>query len=110
MGQDPQLGVDDLTSGMLDDYLLDVEAGTDATIAITSIEIAGGVATITVKASSASVDFDDINGTLVVLGTADLGTAFVEIGSANFNVTPDADEATVTVTVGTDKFLKAKVK
>lgn len=51
----------------LDDFLLDVPPGTDATIAISSIEVSGTTATITVTADKPAVDLGAINGTLKVV-------------------------------------------
>ena len=60
-------------------------------------------------ASSTAVDFSDINGTLNVYTTDDLGTAFGLAGS--FNITPGANgTATVTVPLAEGSFIKATVE
>jgi hypothetical protein len=109
-GQTPE----SMTAAMLDDYLFNVAPGTDAKPVIDSIVVdqLTGIATITVKASSALVDFTAIHGTVVVSTADDLGTEFAELAAVNFDIT---DVATQTVTIDVDMsgaayFIKAVVK
>ena len=105
------LGESDLNGAMLDDYLMNVAPGTDAKPVITSIAVdeGTGVATISVKATSAGVDFTAINGTLVVYTADTLNEAFTE--SASFGVTVlGSDEVTIEVPLAAGKFIKAVVK
>ena len=88
-------------------------------IKITSIEQVSGGWKITVAAAlnatdvaaGATVDMYDITGTLAVTATADLGTAFAPVASANFTVADGevAGTAVITVTDANAKFLKATV-
>ncbi|MDX9868835.1 MAG: hypothetical protein RBT78_13020 [Kiritimatiellia bacterium] len=93
-----------------DEYLLNIAPDEAAsTIEITSITVGATEATIVVTASSTAVDFSDINGTLNVYTTDDLGTAFGLAGS--FNITPGANgTATVTVPLAEGSFIKATVE
>lgn len=93
-----------------DEYLLNIAPNEAAsTIEITSITVGATDATIVVTASSTAVDFSDINGTLNVYTTDDLGTAFGLAGS--FNITPGANgTATVTVPLAGGSFIKATVE
>ncbi len=112
MAQDPVLGEGDIDETNIDDYLLNVDAGTDATIEITSIVIdeVAGTTTITVAASTAAVDFTDINGTLTVYTTDDLAVDFVELASVTVTITPAALQATIVIEEVADQFLKAVVE
>jgi len=109
---DQGLGEGDIDETNIDDYLLNVDAGTDATIEITSIVIdeVAGTTTITVAASTLAVDFTDINGTLTVYTTDDLAVDFVELASATVTITPTAPLATIVIDEVADQFLKAVVK
>jgi len=96
----------------MDDYLLNVAPDTDATIQITSIVVdeTGETATITVGASTTDVHLDQLNGTLVVYTTDELGVGFGE-PTGEFEVTVEgATESTVVVNFAGGKFIKAVVK
>jgi len=69
LGLSTPLNPGQLTEAMLDDYLLDVEPDTDATISITSIVVDGTTVTIKVAADKPAVDLGDINGTLKVVSS-----------------------------------------
>lgn len=104
-GQNPA----DITTAMLDDYLLNVAPGTDAQPLIDSIVVNGSNATIKVGATNAGVDFTTINGTITIF-TKDLMTdEWAEIGTFNVTLTT-AQLVTITVPVGDGKFIKAVVK
>ncbi len=109
-----QENVENNAEAYLDDFLLDVAPGTDATISISSIVVADGIATITVTAdcgeSEEEVAFATINGTLVVLATDDLTEAFTEVASEDFEITDESATATIEVDVTAGQFIKAKVK
>jgi hypothetical protein len=106
------LGEGDIDAGNIDDYLLNVDVGTDATIEITSIVVdeTAGTTTITVGASKPAVDFTDINGTLTVYSTDDLAVDFAEVISVPVTITPAALQATIVIDEVADQFLKAVVK
>jgi len=108
-GQDPE----DITEAMLDDYLLDVAPGTDATLTITSIVVddIAGIATVTIQASSELVDLGTINGTLVVYTADALADGFGEPLETDFELTAaSGQQATIEVNVGAGKFIKAVVR
>jgi len=90
---------------MLDNYLLNVPADTDATISITSVEVSGTTVTIKVAATD-SVDLGAINGTLKVVSSDTLpvsGTpTYIEF-TANNGV------ATIAIP-NSGKFIKATVE
>jgi hypothetical protein len=106
------LGEGDVDETNIDDYLLNVDVGTDATIEITSIVVdeTAGTTTITVGADTLDVDFTDINGVLTVYTTTDLGVAFTETAKFVVELTPTAPEATLVITGISDEFIKAVVK
>ena len=101
----------DLTTGMLDDYLLNVAPATDAQIKITSIvyDAVNSKAVITVGASLPAVNFTNLNGTLVVSTTDDLATSFSVIGTFTITLST-ASEVTIDVPVGQGTFIKAVVQ
>ena len=101
----------DIIQSDLDDYLLNVVRGTDATIAITSIEVdaVADTTTIEVDASDSLVDFTVLNGALDVDTTDDLGTGFTETAKVVGEATT-ASDATLTITGVADEFIKAVVK
>ena len=107
------IGEGEVVESDLDDYLLNVDRGTDATLEITYIGVDDpevGKTTIKVGASAGSgVDFRDLNGTLTVYTTDDLGVAFVET-SIGFTLTPTAPEAVIVIDEVADQFLKAVVE
>lgn len=106
------VGENDMGENDVDDYLLNVAPGTDATIEITSIVVdkVAGTTTITVGAVNPLVDFTALNGTLYVYTTADLGTAFAQTVKTVVELTPSAPEATLVITGISDEFIKAVVK
>ncbi len=113
VAQDPDLTEAEVQANAAvwyDEYLLNIAPDEAAsTIEITSITVGATEATIVVTASSTAVDFSDINGTLNVYTTDDLGTAFGLAGS--FNITPGANgTATVTVPLAEGSFIKATVE
>jgi hypothetical protein len=114
----PALAEDEVTAAMEDDYLLNVEAGTDASLIITSIVVDDVLETVTVTVAAdilpgaGGPDFTALNGTLNVYSTDDLGVGFVVIGSGDVIITPTAPEATVVIDISGSSydFVKAKVE
>ncbi len=100
----------------LDNYLMNVGVGVDTGITITEIvyDPADGTATIKVGANASAVDFNELNGTLVVWTCDELDNAngFTEPDETLFNVTIDASgvEATVVVENLGGKFIRAVVR
>ncbi|MFA7172075.1 MAG: hypothetical protein WC340_01465 [Kiritimatiellia bacterium] len=96
----------------MDDYLLNVGPGTDATIEIKSIVVDKdtGKTTITVGSSEPLVDFTKLNGTVYVYTTTDLAVPFALTEKSVVELTPDVDKATLEITVVSDEFIKAVVK
>lgn len=105
-----ELGSGDLTSAMLDDYLMGVAPGTDAKPEIKSIVIdeAEEEATITVGATSQLVDLTEINGTIVVSTTEDLATAFTPQSITPFSIS--SGSATIVVPFTAGNFIKVSVE
>lgn len=105
-------GVTTLTPSMLDEYLLKITPDEgDTTIEITSIVVGATEATITLAASSTEVDFEDLNGTLNIYTTSDLGTTFEPAGSFDVDVTAGENgTATITVPLTDGDFIKATVE
>lgn len=98
----------------MNDYLLNVAHNSGSGIVIDSIEMAGNVATIVVTASTVPVDFNDLNGVLVVK-TSDLLSTLDAATPASYPISfpnlPDTSSATVTVTLPpTHTFIKAVVQ
>ncbi|HNX33942.1 MAG TPA: SGNH/GDSL hydrolase family protein [Kiritimatiellia bacterium] len=96
-----------LDSDMLDDYLMNVDAGTNPSLFIDSITVAGTDATIVIKATG-GVDLQTINGVVNVWTTADLTEAFVSSGPAYITATTGT-QMTVVVPRAADTFIKATV-
>ena len=96
-----------LDSDMLDDYLMNVGAGTNPTLYIDSITVAGTEATIVIKATG-GVDLQTINGVVNVWTTTDLSEAFVSSGPAYVTATTGA-QITVVVPRAAGTFIKATV-
>jgi len=103
---DNNLGVNALTTAMLDDYLLDVAPGTDATISITSVEVSGTTVTIKVAATD-GVNLGAINGTLKVVSS---NTLPVSGGATYIPFTTDATGVATIVITNSGKFIKARVE
>lgn len=96
----------------MDDYLLNVAPDTDPSIMISSIayDASAGISTITVRASSSGVHFDQLNGTLAVYTCAELKDGWGEpVGEYQVSLM-EADEATVVVNCAAGSFIKAVVK
>ncbi|MDD2597727.1 MAG: hypothetical protein PHO37_00675 [Kiritimatiellae bacterium] len=104
------LGEGDVGASDIDDYLLNVPPTTDATIEITSIVVdkGAGTTTITVGASDPLVDFTELNGTLYVYTTTDLGVAFTLRATQSIDLV--AGEAEVVISGLTNEFIKAIVE
>jgi hypothetical protein len=116
---------DDDRAGYLDDYLLNVAPGRNATLKITGIELDGANAIITVKVADREFDngvvvsevdddefdFEEINGELWVITTDNLANDFTVPGTS-YTITPDPQTgyATITVPNAAGKFIKAVVK
>ena len=100
----------------LDNYLMNVGVGVNTGITITEIvyDPADGTATIKVGANASAVDFNELNGTLVVWTCDELDNAngFTEPNETLFDVTVDASgaEATVVVQGLGGKFIRAVVR
>lgn len=105
------LGVNDLTADMYDDYLLNVPAGTDAKISITSVEVSGTTVTIKVAVDKAAVDLStldgSVNGTLKVVSS---NTLPVSGGATYIPFTTDANGVATIVITNSGKFIKARVE
>jgi hypothetical protein len=100
-------GLTTLDSDMLDDYLMNVDAGTNPTLFIDSITVAGTEATIVIKATG-GVDLQAINGALNVWTAADLTEAFVSSGPTYVTATTGT-QITVVVPGAAGTFMKATV-
>jgi len=96
-----------LESDMLNDYLMNVDAGTDPTLYIDSITVAGTDATIVIKATG-GVDLQTINGIVNIWTTADLMDEFVSSGPTYVTATTGT-QMTVVVPSAAGKFIKATV-
>lgn len=96
-----------LDGDMLDDYLMNVDAGTNPTLFIDSITVAGTEATIVIKATG-GVDLQTINGIVNVWTTADLTDAFVSSGPTYVTATTGT-QMTVVVPSAAGTFIKATV-
>lgn len=110
---DPALGEADLTGGMLDNYLLNIDKDTAAKLVITGIAVnvpEEGKATITVAATSQDVDFTDINGTIVVYTAGDLATVMTEPSGTEFTVGTATHTATIVVNLAGNNYIRAVVK
>lgn len=107
---DNNLGSGDLNSDMLDEYLLNIapDEETDQKLKIISVVVGEDKATVTVEAVNASADLANINGTIVVSTTAELGVAFqpqsiVPLSFAN-------KKATIEVPFTAGSFIKVSVQ
>jgi hypothetical protein len=104
------LGVNDLTADMYDDYLLNVPAGTNAKISITSVEVSGTTVTIKVAVDKAAVDLStldgSVNGTLKVVSSDTLPVS----GAATYIPFTTADRVATIVIQNSGKFIKARVE
>lgn len=96
-----------LDSDMLDDYLMNVDAGTNPTLYIDSITVAGTDATILIKATG-GVDLQTINGVVNVWTTDDLTKGFVSSGPTYVTATTGT-QITVVVPRAAGTFIKATV-
>jgi len=94
----------------LDNYLLNIDESIAADLEITSIVIDTvlEIATITVGATDAAVDFNELNGTLVVWTSDDLN-AWGEPSTYDITVTTAA-EVTIEVPYAAGSFIKARVE
>ena len=97
-----------LDSDMLDDYLMNVDAGTNPTLFIDSITVAGTEATIVIQATG-GVNLQTINGVVNVWTTADLAEAFVSSGPTYVTATTGT-QITVVVPRTAGTFIKATVE
>lgn len=105
------LGEDDITSAMEDDYLLNVAPGTDAGIVIDAIVIDGTTVTITVSVTDTVVDLDNINGTLKLYSRASLTSGdWAEVGSAVPGNGDDSVDIDITGVANPTDFFKAVVE
>jgi hypothetical protein len=97
-----------------DDYLLNEAPGAGGGIAIAAIsqDAVKGLLTLTVVRTKDCFSLDKINGTLVLLGTSALGVPFEPVASADVTIEVDAESATLTLDMPTDKtkFFKVEVK
>jgi len=107
---DNNLGSGDLNSDMLDEYLLNIapDEETDQKLKIISVVVGEDKATVTVEAVNASADLANINGTIIVSTTAELGVAFqpqsiVPLSFAN-------KKATIEVPFTAGSFIKVSVQ
>jgi len=94
----------------LDNYLLNIDESISADLEITSIVVDpdNEIATITVAATSAAVDFTELNGTLVVWTSDDL-TAWGE--PVSYAITLElAAEVTIEIPYAAGNFIKARVE
>ena len=96
-----------LDSDMLDDYLMNVDAGTNPTLFIDSITVAGTDATIMIKATG-GVDLQTINGVVNVWTTDELENGFVSSGPTYVTATTGT-QITVVVPRAAGTFIKATV-
>ena len=94
----------------LDNYLLNIDESIDANLEITSITIdeVAEIATITVSATDPAVNFNSINGELVVWTSDDL-TSWGEPVSYSISLTT-ASEVTIDVPYAAGSFIKARVE
>jgi hypothetical protein len=102
-----------LTGAMLDDYLCNLAPGTNPELVITDIVVDSntGIATITVGSTGNAVDFDTINGTLVVYTASALDTLLTEPAGTEFTVTLQLNQtATIEVDMAGNNFIKAVIK
>jgi hypothetical protein len=100
-------------AALLDDYLLNVDEGTDAELKITKITVDGSLATIEIEPTVGTVDLTPagLNGTLNVYSKDDLTAAWPTTPAATQDFTIEtAGKVTATVDVGDGKFLKAVVE
>ncbi len=95
----------------LDNYLLNIDESINADLEITSIELddVNGIATITVGATNAAVDFTDLNGTLVISTTENLANPFGYPTTYTITKT-GATEVTIQVPYIAGNFIKAVVQ
>ena len=96
-----------LDSDILDDYLMNVDAGTNPTLYIDSITVAGTDATIVIMATGGA-DLQRINGIVNVWTTDDLTDEFVSSGPTYVTATTGT-QITVVVPSAAGKFIKASV-
>jgi hypothetical protein len=98
----------------LDNYLMNVDVDVETGIEITSIvyDAAKEEAEITVEAVSTEVDFNAINGELVVWTTDNLGTAFGQAEEEKFSFTIDefGEVVTFKVKATAGNFIRARVQ
>ncbi len=96
-----------LDDDMLDDYLMNVDAGTNPTLYVDSIASDGTEATIVIKATG-GVDLQAVNGILNVWTTDDLMTPFVSSGST-YVTAITGTHITVVVPGMAGSFIKATI-
>lgn len=97
-----------LDSDMLDDYLMNVDAGTNPTLYIDSITVAGTDAMILIKATG-GVDLQAINGVVNVWTTDDLTNGFASSGPT-YVTAATGTQITVVVPRAAGTFIKATVE
>ncbi len=97
-----------LDSDMLDDYLMNVDAGTNPTLHIDSITVTGTDATILIQATG-GVDLQTINGVVNVWTTDELENGFVSSGPTYVTATTGT-QITVVVPRAAGTFIKATVE
>jgi len=102
-----------LTEAMLDDYLCSLAPGTNPQLKIVDMVVNNdtGMATITVGSTGNAVDFDTINGTLVVKTAATLEDLLSEPARSEYDVTLQLNAtAMIDVDMAGNNFIKACIQ